>query len=86
MRFLSITLMMVFLLSMSTAQSAMRPEISAADLSLDPEWQIVETSVMNWSPHNQVLITYWRSDRTRQTLQCIEHYNKRMEITRSYCK
>ena len=86
MRFLSIILTTLFLLTISAAQSAMKPEISAADLSLDPEWQIVETSVMNWSPHNQVLITYWRSERTRQTLQCIEHYNKRMEITRIYCQ
>jgi uncharacterized membrane protein len=62
-----------------------RNVITAAELSLDPEWQLVGTQVMNWTTHNQVLITFWRSDRNHQTLKCIEHYNKRMEITRSFC-
>ena len=68
------------------SHAANRIEVKAGELSLDPEWQLVETQVMNWSPQNQVLITFWRSDNNRQTLKCIEHYNKRMEITRSFCE
>ena len=79
-------LLITLMLAMNVSHAANRIEIKASDLSLDPEWQLVGTQVMNWSPQNQVLITFWRSDRNRQTLKCIEHYNKRMEITRSFCE
>lgn len=74
------------ILATTITHAANRIEVKAGELSLDPEWQLVGTQVMNWSPQNQVLITFWRSDKNHQTLKCIEHYNKRMEMTRSFCE
>jgi hypothetical protein len=60
--------------------------MTAETLQYSGSWDLLATETMSWGPNHQVLITYWKSDDATGLIRCHQHFNKQMELTRSYCQ
>ncbi len=61
-------------------------KMTAEALQYSGSWELLTTETMNWGPNHQVLITFWKSDDATGLIRCHQHFNKKMELTRSYCQ
>ena len=61
-------------------------KMTAETLQYSGSWHLVATETMNWGPNHQVLITFWKSDDATGLIRCHQHFDKKMELTRSYCQ